>query len=167
MFLPNVILRSFQLLFAVIVLAISGALVHQTVFGGSPSQINFAVFIGVFAILSLGYFFLALFSDGAAHPMVLAILDALNMLFTLAGGIALAEKLHVHSCGNIHYTTTNSITNGAHDTKGRCHEAQALTAFLWFLFLTFVATVAFSAINMRKSGTGMRGTRGAPTMSQV
>ena len=41
----------------------------------------------------------------------------------------MAVALKVHSCGNVAYVITNGII--AASTQ-RCHEAQTLTAFLWF-----------------------------------
>lgn len=41
----------------------------------------------------------------------------------------MAVALGVHSCGNIPYIIANGIIAGS---AQRCHEAQTLTAFLWF-----------------------------------
>ena len=41
----------------------------------------------------------------------------------------MAAAMRVHSCGNVAYVITNSITAGS---TQRCHEGQTLTAFLWF-----------------------------------
>lgn len=69
------------------------------------------------------------------------------------------------------YTTHNSITNGSSDTSKRCHEAQAVTAFLWFGFAAFVASAVLSALQGKNSGMSMRGGMGGirrgPAMSQV
>ena len=70
------------------------------------------------------------------------------------------------------YTTTNHITNGSSDTSKRCHEAQAVTAFLWFGFAAFAASTVLSALQGKSSGMNMRGgmggiRRGGPAMSQV
>jgi hypothetical protein len=70
------------------------------------------------------------------------------------------------------YTHSNKVTNGAHDTAKRCREAQASTAFLWFGFAAFAASAFFSFLQSRGSvnvrGPGLhRGSRGAPSMSQV
>ena len=124
-------IRGSQLFFAIIVLALAGALVANQPSGGAPSQINYAIFVGVFSILT--WFYTAgathVSSDGIGAPVVIVILDCLNLLFYFAGGVALAVALSVHSCGNIAYIETNWITAGS---SQRCHEAQACTAFLWF-----------------------------------
>jgi hypothetical protein len=123
--------RGLQFFFAVIVLALSAALVANQPSGGAPSQVNYAVFVGVFSILS--WFYTAGASqfspDGIGSPVIVIILDSLNILFYFAGGVALAVALRVHSCGNIAYVETNGITAGS---TQRCHEAQTTTAFLWF-----------------------------------
>jgi len=148
-------LRGAQALFTILTLALSGALVAQQAIGGSPSQVNFALFTSIFAFLSCFYLLFAAFADG--HPQIVLGLDGLNTLFTFAAGTALAAGLGVHSCGNIDYVKSNSITNGSTDQTARCHEAQALTAFLWFLFASFVASFALSFLGWRRgSAPGSR-----------
>ena len=46
-------IRGSQLFFAIIVLALAGALVANQPSGGAPSQINYAIFVGVFSILAV------------------------------------------------------------------------------------------------------------------
>lgn len=86
-------------------------------------------------------------------------LDGLATLFTLAGGIALAVALKVHGCSDNLFILTNKIINAGDAAtftdgknnfvfdglskshlEGRCHEAQATTAFLFFLFAAFAGT---------------------------
>ena len=125
------ILRAIQLFFGIIVLSMAGALVANQPSGGSPSQINYSVFVGVFGLLSWFYTVIAssFSEDGIGAPIVIIILDSLNTLFYFCGGIAMAVAMRVHSCGNIVYVITNRITAGS---TRRCHEGQTLTAFLWF-----------------------------------
>ena len=133
---PGWIVRGIQFLFVVIVLALAGALVANQPSGGAPSQINYAIFVGVFSLLT--WFYTAGASsfspDGLGSPFVIVILDCLNLLFYFAGGIAMAVALQVHSCGNIDYLRDNEIIAGS---TPRCHEAQTLTAFLWFGMSSF------------------------------
>ena len=56
----------------------------------------------------------------------------------------------------------NRYGGGANDLKGRCHEAQALCALMWFLFGSFLATTALSLMGLRGGSGGSR-----PAMSQV
>lgn len=157
--------------------------------GGNPSVVNYTMFVSVFAMLTLFYLIAATISEGlGGHPMLMLAVDALNTLFFLIGGIALAGYLNVHSCNNTVcvpyvvipiganiiqvYTTSNGITNGSDNTEKRCREAQATCAFLWFGFAAFLGSLAFSAVSSR-SGTAIgRGgvgsiRRGGPSMSQV
>ena len=68
---------------------------------GNPSIVNYVMFAAVFAALSLIYLIAATISNSfAINPLFMVIADALNVLFFLIGGIALAAKLRVHSCGN-------------------------------------------------------------------
>jgi hypothetical protein len=129
--LVGYIVRTIQFLFAVIVLALTGALVANQPSGGSPSQINFSIFVAVFSLLTWFYTVGAsTFSpDGLGSTMIVIVLDVLNTLFYFAAGVAMAVALQVHSCGNTEYLRDNGITAGS---TQRCHEAQTATAFLWF-----------------------------------
>lgn len=62
------------------------------------------------------------------------------------------------------------ITNGSANRTKRCHESQAITAFMWFAFASYAASCFFSAMNARSGGVNLRGTgirKGGPSMSQV
>jgi Membrane-associating domain len=125
------ILRGLQFFFGIIVLALSAALVANQPDGGSPSQVNYDVFVGVFSLLTWFYTVGAssVSPDGLGSPIIVLIMDALNTLFYFAGGIAMAVALRVHSCGNLDYINSNGIIAGS---INRCHISQTLTAFLWF-----------------------------------
>lgn len=59
------------------------------------------MFVAVFGFLSLIYLIAATISETfAINPLFMVIADALNALFFVIGGIALAAYLGVHSCGN-------------------------------------------------------------------
>ena len=75
--------------------------------GGNPSIVNYTMFVAVFGMLSLIYLILATVLEALFMPIVALALDALNTLFFLIGGIALAADLGVHSCGN-HVCQTRS-----------------------------------------------------------
>ena len=67
----------------------------------NPSVVNYVMFVAVFGMLSLIYLILATVNEAfAINPLFVLVADALNTLFFLIGGIALAAKLGVHSCGN-------------------------------------------------------------------
>lgn len=69
------------------------------------------------------------------------------------------------------YLRENSITNGGRDMSKRCHEAKAVTAFLWFGFAAYLASTILSGLaSTGGRGGGMRSggiRRGGPAMSHV
>ena len=56
------------------------------------------------------------------------------------------------------------IAFGSSNDGKRCRELQAGTVFLWFLFITFAATLFFVTRDFRRVGGSLR--RG-PNMSQI
>jgi len=86
----------------------------------------------------------------------------------------MAAALQVHSCSNKRYTEHNKITQTSPNTKVRCREAQAATAFVWMMFVLFGVTLGFSLAkcfggdfatstttsNYRASTTGRNAARG-------
>lgn len=68
---------------------------------GNPSIVNYVIFVAVFTLISLVYLTLASVKPSfSVSPLLLVLVDGLCTLFFLIGGIALAAKLGVHSCGN-------------------------------------------------------------------
>ena len=93
-------LTQWQFFWALLVIALSGAMIAQA-FAGNPSIINYDMFCGIFAMLSLVYLIPATLKENISFPPIIMIgLDALNMLFLFAAGTAMASSLGVHSCGN-------------------------------------------------------------------
>ncbi len=81
-------------------MALVGNMIQEAV-GGSPSIINYCMFVAVFGMLSLFYLIAGTIVEAfAISPYFMLAADALNVLFFLVGGIALAAELGVHSCGN-------------------------------------------------------------------
>lgn len=161
-------LRSWQLFCSVIIMALVGNMI-ATSFKGNSAMVNYDIFVATFGVLSLLYLLPTTFMDSFNMPIVTIALDVLNVLFWFCAAVATAAYLGVHSCGNWGYTRTNHITNGSPDTEKRCREAQASTAFFWFGWAAWVATLFFSVTAGRSSGVNMRGgiRRGGPSMSQV
>lgn len=160
-------LRSWEFFCSLIVMALVGNMI-ATAYAGNSAMVNFDIFVSVFGMLSLLYLLPTTIMGNFNLPILNIALDALNALFWFCGAVATAAYLGVHSCSNLGYTTTNHITNGSLDTQKRCHEAQASTAFLFFGWAAFVASLVFSVL----SGGGnvnMRGgiRRSGPAMSQV
>jgi len=168
--LINLILRALEFLWTLLILALTGNIIADAI-AGNPSSINYVIFVAVFSMLCLFYLFLVAFRESfVIHPAIPVVLDALNVLFFFAGAVALAAKLGVHSCGNQVYLRTNNITNGAVNKSKRCHEAQAVDAFLWFAFACYCASLFFSFLGARGGGMNLRSggiRKGGPAMSQV
>ena len=91
-------------------MALVGNMIAERV-GGTPSIINYTMFVAVFGMLSLIYLILAAIVEAFAIPIVSLALDALNTIFFLVGGIALAADLGVHSCGNKVRQTALTLRN--------------------------------------------------------
>ena len=69
--------------------------------GGNPPIVNYLMFVTVFSMLSLVYQILATHNDAfVVMPAIPLAVDALNTVFFLCGGIALAAYLGVNSCWN-------------------------------------------------------------------
>ena len=81
-------------------MALTGNIIADAI-AGNPSTINYTIFVAVFSMLCLFYLFLVAFKeDFAINAWIPVILDALNTLFFFAAAVALAARLHVHSCSN-------------------------------------------------------------------
>ena len=89
-----------QLFWTVLIVALIGNMIAQAL-GGNPSVVNYAIFTGVFGLLTLVYLIPATFNENFSfHPLLMVGLDVLNTFFFLTCGIALAAELGSHSCGN-------------------------------------------------------------------
>lgn len=83
----------------VLIMALIGNAIQEAS-AGNHSIINYVMFVSVFALLSLLYLIGASIMESFAIPIVMVVLDAINTLLFLIGGIALAAYLGVHSCSN-------------------------------------------------------------------
>ncbi|TVY44469.1 hypothetical protein LOCC1_G003404 [Lachnellula occidentalis] len=172
--------RALQLVFAIIVLALSIVLIKDfgPVYegykeGNVPSLIDYGAFCGGASIIIAIVGVVAAFFEALQGITILA-LDALASFFLLAGGLAFAIKLKVGNCSDIVYlgdhstlfspdTNKNFGVNPNKDLKKyekaaladltyRCQLLQADTAFVWFLFACFLGTTALS-FTMRSKGS--------------
>ncbi|KAJ4381752.1 hypothetical protein N0V86_003117 [Didymella sp. IMI 355093] len=159
-------LRAFQLICAIIVTAMVGNNIARSTYG-THSVVNYTLFVGVWWLFTLLYFLPTAFIDKFAIPLVDMVLDGLSVLFGFCAAVALPAYLHAHSCSNRSYTLHNPITNSSPGLEQNCRQAQTATAFLWFGWAAFVATLVLSA--MAGKGGAARGgiRRGGPSMSQV
>ncbi|KAL4737715.1 marvel domain-containing protein [Aspergillus similis] len=165
-------LRVWQFIWTLLIMALVGNMIAQS-FAGNPATINYTMFVAAFSMFTLFYLFPASWNtDWAIHPIILVILDTLNMIFFLTCAIALAARLECHSCSNQEYILNNVITNGSHNPEKRCREAQASTAFLWFAWAGYAASWVLSILQSRRAGADLRprvgpARGGRPSMAQV
>ncbi|KAJ5124476.1 uncharacterized protein N7515_008301 [Penicillium bovifimosum] len=164
-------LRAWEFLWSLLIMALVGNMIADA-FSGNPATVNYAIFVSVFSMFTLFYLVPASFNlDWAGHPIIMIVLDALNCIFFFCAAIALAARLESHSCTNRSYLRHNEITNGSHNMTKRCREAQASTAFLWFGWAGYMASVIVSVLMSRSANVNMRSrtgsTRRGPNMTQV
>ena len=70
-------------------------------FAGNPATVNYAMFAAAFSMLSLFYLIIASFKvEWSGHPILMVVLDALNAIWMLTAGIALAARLHCRDCSD-------------------------------------------------------------------
>lgn len=167
----NLTLRALEFFWTLLVMCLIGNVIAMAGHGTS-SVVNWQMFVVSFSILSLIYLVAAAFNEGfSGHPLIPVAVDTLNTLFFFCGAVALAAKLGAHSCSNEGYTLHNSVTNSApNHLKKTCQETQAATAFLFFGWASYTASMVFSALSARQSGVNLRSggvRKGAPAMSQV
>lgn len=163
----TIIIRLAQLLFSVIVLALSVSLIKGQHIGGSPSITNFSAFLGGFGIIMAIFGFASQIFAALRDSIIIAIADIVPALAFFAGGVAMAVQLGpgVGSCSNPFFTERNDIINGGiinigngivydkEDFSGRCHEAQAVAAFELLgcvMFLTSASLMFLTGMRKRK-----------------
>ncbi|KAF1812325.1 hypothetical protein P152DRAFT_436494 [Eremomyces bilateralis CBS 781.70] len=162
--LVQTILRGLQFLWTILIMSLIGnMLAHK----GNHSVVNYDMFVAAFAMLSLLYLIPSAIKENlTVHPALNIVLDVLNTIFFFCGGVATASYLRVHSCSDRHYLDHNSVSVGSEKV---CREGQASTAFLWFGFACWAASIFFSFMSGRGSANlrGPSSRRGGPSMSQV
>ncbi|KAH7083440.1 marvel domain-containing protein [Paraphoma chrysanthemicola] len=161
-------LRAWQLICAILVTAFMANNIDRAT-NGTHSIVNYSLFVGVWWLFTLLYFLPTSFIDKFSIPIVDVAMDGLSVLFGFCAAVALPAYLGVHRCSNRSYTMSNGVTNSSPNTEQNCRQAQATSAFLWFGWAAFVATLVINIMNGRGSGANLRGgiRRGGPSMSQV
>lgn len=165
----NITSRALQFVWTLLIMALIGNMLAQSPYG-NPAIINYYMFTAVFSMLSLFYLFPATFNEGlAGHSLILMSVDALNLIFTFCAAVALPAYIHVHQCANTAYTNSNFVLNATPvgNQEKRCREAQASTAFMWFLFASFAASLVLDFFQGRAAGANLRGGVRRPQMSQA
>ncbi|KAH7358108.1 marvel domain-containing protein [Plectosphaerella cucumerina] len=157
-------LRASQFLWTLLITALIGNVIALNI-NGHMAGINFAMFVAVLSWLAMFYGLAASIISSIAIPIVMLALDGLATLFTFISAVVLSARLGVVNCGNAERRGLGWIAYGAADTEKRCREIQASTVFMWFLFISFAATLVLTFLDFRRSGSSMRSSR--PNMAQV
>ncbi|KAI9646718.1 hypothetical protein NHQ30_004715 [Ciborinia camelliae] len=159
-------LRVLQLLFAVVVLALSVILTKGYGPGTSWSLISYGSFCGGAALIFAAIGVAACFVE-ALQGIIMLALDGIASFFLLAGGIAYAATIKVGSCSDLNYIEDhkNPFFPGGHkfyydntekavldDLKTRCQETQASTAFIWFTAACFIGTIVIHFLGHKRGG---------------
>jgi len=91
-------LYALAFLWTLLITALLGNVIYDA-YGGTPSQINYCMFVAVLSWIVLIIGFVGSFSESIPVIVLLAT-DALAILFTFIAAVVLSAKLGVHSCGN-------------------------------------------------------------------
>ncbi|PGH08725.1 hypothetical protein AJ79_05916 [Helicocarpus griseus UAMH5409] len=154
-----------QLIWAIIAMALIGNMM-ETAYGSAGGTVNYAMFPPAFAMAVILWAFLIQWVPSAViHPALLFVVDLLVTLSTFATAVALPAKLHAKDCSNLDYTSTNEVTRDRADLEEGCREAQAATAFLWFLWATFLGSTIMSGLWMTEEIRGAMG-GGPPPLTE-
>lgn len=125
----------FYLFNSLCVFGLTIGLVVSQPFGGSPSQVNFTVFVVIFSYLSLILYALAAVFFIPKH--VVWFLAGLSVVFYLGAILAMMVALAPSGdCNDLHYISNNHLISG---DKSRCRTAQADVVFLWFCSSIFIS----------------------------
>lgn len=165
--LGDTIIRVVLFVFSAISLALTSAWIHND---KSSSRVRFSVFAAAFSLLfGVFYGLLAAFIEIIAIPFVLAITDALNIIFLFAAGTCLAAKTHAASCSK-----ESNVKKFGFKTSKNCSMGEAASAFLYFSFACAIGNFVYSLIaTLGSSSLGTPGRKsaiprtGIPTASQV
>ncbi|KAA8913468.1 marvel domain-containing protein [Sphaerosporella brunnea] len=166
------VLRALQLIFITIAMGLCGALLEQQVYGGTPTRLNYSMFVCALGAVSILYLLPSIFIDAIRHPVIVLALDGLNAIFFLCAGIAMAAELEGRDCSDWTWIQWNGITNGGvvgthYHQAMRCREANALTAFEWFTAVAFALSFAVVLYDWKKYGDTVRLGRRRPSMRGV
>ncbi|PHH69194.1 hypothetical protein CDD82_7944 [Ophiocordyceps australis] len=170
----NICIRAFALLWTLLITALIGNVIASNR-DGSMSAINYAMFVAALSWVVSLYGIGSALMTSIASPIVMVVLDALTLIFSLVSAIVLAAKLRAVDCGNLslEHLPSNWIALGSKSVVKRCREVQASTAFMWFLFACFCASLFFSIMESQSGGglgglsLGRRKGASKPSMSQV
>ena len=98
MHFPKIGLYTLAFLWTLLITALLGNVIADA-YGGTPSQINYCMFVAVISWIVLLIGFVGAFIESIPFIVLLAA-DGLAVLFTFVAAVLLSAKLGVHSCGN-------------------------------------------------------------------
>jgi hypothetical protein len=168
------LIRGFQLFCTLIVTALIGNVIASNVSaaGSATAAINFSMFVAVICWLAAIYGLVCTLTgvmSSVAKPIIILSLDGVATLFTFIDAVVLAAKLKAVNCADLDPKNLGDdyIAFGSLDDTKRCREIQASTAFLWFLFATFIGSLFFSFGDFKGRGVGGSVHSSRPSMAQV
>lgn len=85
-------------LWTLLITALLGNVISDA-YGGTPSQINYCMFVAVLSWIVLIMGFIGSFFE-SIPAIALLVADTLAILFTFIAAVLLSAKLGVHSCDN-------------------------------------------------------------------
>lgn len=154
----QVALRGVQFLWVIILTGLLGNIIataHND-FLVHPAAVNFSMFVTVLSWLVVLYGLAVAFVDSLAIPLFVLAADALAVVFTFVDSLVLAGLLGAPKCGNF----------SGNGQEKKCRELQASTAFMWFLFISLLGSLALAFLGWRRGGSASGG-RSPTTMKQV
>jgi hypothetical protein len=91
-------LYALAFLWTLLITALLGNIIYDAS-GGTPSQINYCMFVAVLSWIVLIIGFIGSFIE-SIPVIALLVADVLAIFFTFVAAVLLSAKLGVHSCGN-------------------------------------------------------------------
>ena len=163
----NFILRVVQFVWVIILTGLIGNVIARNVDAATSAvaAVNFTMFVIAWTWLSVLYGLGFSIIEQITLPMAVLFLDGTAAVLTLTNGIVLAAKLGAPNCSNIHGYGPAWIAFGSNDDERRCRELQASTFFMWMLWATTSACLAFFIVGWRRAGGSVSAS--APHMAQV
>lgn len=163
--------RVWQFVWTLITTALIGNVIASNINGSSSATttLNYSMWALVLCWLASLYGLAASFVSAMAVPIVLVVLDSLATLFVFIDAIVVSARIKAVDCSRLVPSKLphNYIAWGSNNDEKRCREIQASAVFLWFLFFSFVLTLTFAAIDMKRRGMKGSGGSGGPAMTQV
>lgn len=168
MALIPLILRAVQFLWILLITALIGNVIARNI-NGPMATVNFTMFTAAWSWITWIYGLAACFMASLAIPIIMLPLEGLAVLLTFINAIVLSARLGAPNCSNIRGSgpTDDWIGFGDRNVEHRCREIQASTAFMWFLWACFCASLFFVWRESRGVGRGASVRSSRPNMSQV